>query len=199
VTLFGIGRIFSDLQVSPLSIDFVSATLGGPGNGSQLTLTNVSPSAMTISGFTFSDPEFTQTNNCPTSPSALNPGASCIANLVFRPTVVGAVAGSLSIQHTGTGNPQVVSLVGSGRTMLDLQPSSLDFGFQSLGTSSQQSVAMGNGTGAPAITIQSINVSGGDFQLGTNSCPTAGQLLGSYLGCVLPRSHLRLRGREPVP
>ena len=183
VTLSGIGRIFSDLQISPLSIDFGPATIGGPGNGSQLTLLNVSSSAMTISGFTLSDPEFSQTNNCPSKPSLFSAGASCIVSLLFKPNAIKAVSASLSIQHTGAGNPQVLSLTGSGRTALDLQPSLLDFGVQAVGTISQQWASIGNGTGAPPITIQSIAVSGSDFQLPPNSCPTNGQQLGSFAGC----------------
>jgi hypothetical protein len=35
---------------------------------------------MTISGFSFTDPEFSQTSNCP---STLSAGAVCIVNLIF--------------------------------------------------------------------------------------------------------------------
>jgi len=180
VALGGTGKIFSDLAISPLSVDFGPVLLQTTG-GQLLTLTNSGAVPMTISKFTFTDAHFSQSDDCP---AKLLPTKSCHANLTFTPTATNALSATLSIEHTGTGNPQIISLTGSGTTPLIFQPESLAFGLQTVGTTSAPLyLGVGNNSSTP-ITVQSISVAG-DFQIPENSCPLPGQLA-AYQGCNVP-------------
>ncbi len=183
VGLSGTGKILSDLAISPLSIDFGPVLI--PTTGMQdLTLTNVSTAPITISSFDFAaPPQFSQANDCPVNPGHLVPGASCRVTLSFSPTVTDPQSGTLNIHHSGTGNPQIISLSGQGTTPLILQPEALTFGLQGVGTTSApQSLGIGNNRGTP-LTVQSLSISG-DFQISQNPCPFPGPLAG-FTGCAL--------------
>jgi hypothetical protein len=56
--------------------------------------------------------DFTQTNKCGIS---LAPLASCSISVTFKPTAKGTRLGTLTLQDTGTNNPQVVNLSGIGK------------------------------------------------------------------------------------
>lgn len=184
VSFVGIGKINADLSVSPLTMDFGSALVGYSGNGGQLTLTNTSSTGLTISSLTFSDPQFSQTNNCPVPPSLLAASSSCTVNITFAPTSVGPQSGTLTIQNSGAGAAQVISLTGTGTTPIIFMPASLTFSSQAIGTSSPQTyIDVANNSGQP-FTIQSIAVHG-DFQIVQNPCPTPGQQLAPFWGCAL--------------
>ena len=194
VGLTGLGKILSDLAVSPLTVDLGSAFVGYAGNTQQVSLNNVGASPLTISGYTLSDPQFSQTNNCPVSPGTLGPASSCTVNLTFTPTAVGPQSATLTIQHSGTGNPQTISLIGTGATPIYFAPPSLTFGSQLVGTSSSQMpIAVSNNIGTP-ITIQSIVIHGGfprsyriHAPLPGNSCQASGG------------AHCRLCSLRPPP
>jgi len=184
VTLNGIGEISSTVAVSPLSMDFGTIFVGQPSNPQDLTLTNVSSAPVAISGYSFSDPQFSQTNNCPASPSALGAGSSCTVTLTFTPASSGPQTGAITITFSN-GNPQIVPLQGAGTTPLTFVPTSLDFGNQQVGTTSGQlTLSVGNNSAKP-ITIQSIAVSGDFQQTGSTACPSSGGQLPGFSGCAL--------------
>lgn len=105
--------------------------------------------------------------------------------MVFKATSSAPLSATLSIQHSGVGSPQLMSLTGSGTTRLIFQPASLDFGMQPVGSSSQMWIGVGNNSSSP-ITIQSIALNGNDFQLGQIPSLAAGQQLAPFLGCNFP-------------
>ncbi len=165
VNLAATGEILADLGVSPLQLSFGNIVLG-ESSTLPLTLTNSSSATLTLSAFNLS-PNYTQTNDCNGS---LAPAATCTVSVTFTPSAPAEQDGTLSIDFSGNGSPQVISLTGAGATALHIIPTSLTFGPQSVGTpSAPQSVDLSN-QGAPSITINSINVSG-DFQVVSNSCP----------------------------
>jgi len=90
----------------------------------------------------------------------------------FTPTAAGTANGTLAVQHTGAGSPQVIPLIGQGRTILDLDSPEVDFGQQLLNTPTIGWEGMGNGTGWPAVTVSSVTVEGTDFKLVSNGCPS---------------------------
>ena len=132
-----------------------------------LTLTNSSSGTLSLSAFNLSS-NYTQTNDCNGS---LGPGATCTVNVTLTPSALGDQSGSLSIDFSGNGSPQVISLSGTAITALEISPQQLTFGQQDVGVaSSPQTVSMGN-AGAVPLTVSSVSISG-DFQLLDNSCPT---------------------------
>src|SRR5437763_11284025 len=74
-----------------------------------VAFTNDGTKTVTVAGVSVSG-DFAQTSAC----SAVAPGASCVVQVTFTPTALGARAGSLNINDNAPGNPHTVSLSGSG-------------------------------------------------------------------------------------
>ena len=166
VKLAGTGEILAALGVSPLQLAFGNVILG-TSLTLPLTLTNSSSGTLSLSAFNLSS-NYTQTNDCNGS---LGPGATCTVNVTLTPSALGDQSGSLSIDFSGNGSPQVISLSGTAITALEISPQQLTFGQQDVGVaSSPQTVSMGN-AGAVPLTVSSVSISGG-IQLLDNSCPT---------------------------
>jgi len=102
---------------------------------------------------------FSQTNNCPRQ---LPPGGQCTANVVFTPHNVNTINGTISIYDNAPDSPQNFPLTGVG-TAVTLLPSSLGFGSQTVGTTSQpQTVTLTN------YAPKAVTISGGEI-LGSSS------------------------------
>jgi Bacterial Ig-like domain (group 3)/Cep192 domain 4/Beta-propeller repeat len=180
ITLDGTGVLRSDIAVSPLELPFFTVSIGQSTSAS-VTLTNLTPFTRNITSVTIAG-DYTQSNNCG---SALGPNASCVITVAFTPTAEGPRSGTLSINHSGKGSPQLVSLGGSGRTPLVLSPSEILFEAQPLGTTSVfHFLSVGNGTGfSSAITLRPPPfVITGDFQIAQDPCPN---VLDRFMGCAL--------------
>jgi hypothetical protein len=173
VSLYGTGRILSDLAASPLPVQ-IYATVGRPASGTA-TLTNTSTAAMTLTRFTVSG-GFTQSNNCNGNLAA---GASCTLTVKFNPTNAGTLGGTVAITHSGVGSPQIVPIVGSARTLFFLDPASVSYGQLPVGTSLLGYLGMANMSNSN-VTVQSITVQGTDFKLTKNGCPS---VFIPYWGC----------------
>src|SRR5436309_959861 len=75
-------------------------------------------SSITITGT--NSGEFAPSSNCPLSPATLAVNASCAINVTFTPTGLFTRAATLAISDNAIGNPQQVTLAGTG---LDPLPS----------------------------------------------------------------------------
>jgi hypothetical protein len=150
----------------------------------QVTITNNGNENLTITSIVPSG-NFSQSNNCG---SQLIPGATCDVNVVFTPLAAGPLSGILTITDNASNSPQTVGLSGTG-TAVQLVPNQLNFGNQTVGTTSQpQTVTLTNKgqqkltfTGNPPITIGGTNA--GDFAQ-TNTCPGNQGTLGSGASCT---------------
>jgi len=91
--------------------DEVIDTTSGP---LPVTLTNSGTSALNIATITVGT-NFEQTNNCG---SSLASGADCVINVVLDPTVAGSLSGMVTITDNASDSPQIVSLTGTGTTVL---------------------------------------------------------------------------------
>jgi hypothetical protein len=98
----------------PQALAFGSQNLGA-GNTLPLTITNSGTSALNITGVSVSGvngPDFIAALNTCSSP--VSPGASCLVNVSFTPSIVGAESAILTVtDNAGTG-AQTVSLTGTG-------------------------------------------------------------------------------------
>jgi hypothetical protein len=79
-----------------------------------VTLKNGQKTAITITSISTNLSAYSETNNCPASPSTLAAGASCTISVTFKPTALGARNATLTVIDTGTSSPQTVSLTGTG-------------------------------------------------------------------------------------
>ena len=156
------------ITVSPNSLTFGNQVVGTTSQSQQITLTNSGGVALTISAFAASS-GFSQTNNCGSSVAA---GSSCTINVSFAPTVTGNASGTLSVTDNAAGSPQTVALAGTGTSpAISLSPSSLSFGNQAVGTTSQSQPITLTNTGSSALAISGIAVSAGFSE--TNNCGTS--------------------------
>jgi hypothetical protein len=99
--------------VNPPSAAFGGQSMNTTTPAITVSLVNTGTATVSVLGFSFSSPQFTQTNNCP---STLAVAAGCTVNLFFTPAVEGTVNGQLTVQ-TGAGNA-LVTLSGTGEKSL---------------------------------------------------------------------------------
>lgn len=103
------------VSLSPGSLTFAAQTVGTTSPAKTVTLTDVSSTALTISGITITGAnagDFAQTNTCGTGVAGK---ASCTISVTFTPTATGTRAAAVSIADNGGGSPQSIRLTGTGQ------------------------------------------------------------------------------------
>ena len=118
-------------RLSPTSLTFGTQLAGTTSRPQYVSLTNTGTATLNITSIAASA-SFIQRNNCG---SSVAPGATCTITVGFRPQGIGTLTGALTITDNALNTPQTVSLSGVG-TAVTLLPSSVDFGDQSVGTTS---------------------------------------------------------------
>jgi Abnormal spindle-like microcephaly-assoc'd, ASPM-SPD-2-Hydin/Beta-propeller repeat len=179
VALTGVGSAAA-LTLTPSTMTFGLQLVGTSSPTQPATLTNVTTSAVTINSISPSV-QFAETNNCPTSLAA---AASCTINVGFQPTVPGTQKGTVTVTDSAT-TPLTISLTGSA-TVMSFSPSSLSFGTQKKGTSSQPQTVTVKNTGAVAVKIGKISITGSrvtSFSQ-TNTCPISPATLAAGTTCT---------------
>jgi hypothetical protein len=177
VSLTGVGTS-PGVSFSPTTLTFGNQTIGTTSQALPLTLTNSGTAALTISSIVASA-NFAQTNNCTASLAA----ASCTINVTFTPAASGSASGTVTVTDNAAGSPQVVSLTGTGAQTtpgISFSPTSLTFGNQAVGTTSQSLPVTLTNTGNGSLTISAIAASA-DFAE-TNTC---GATLASGKNCTI--------------
>ena len=102
-------------------------------------------------------------------------------SITFTPTATGTRTGAVTITDDAPGSPHVVSLSGTGtEPSVALQPGSLSFVGQRVGTTSASQTVTLTNTGGASLTVASIVASGNFAQ--TNTC---GGSLGAGVTCTL--------------
>ncbi len=178
VGLTGSGTSASTTKVtlSPNKILFGNQQIGSTSAAQTTTLQNTGHSTLVITNVAIAGPnpgDFAQTNNCGVTVAA---GASCAFAVTFTPTASGNRSATLNITDNAGGSPQHVSLAGTGiGPMATLNPTSLSFGNQSVGTISGAKGLELKNSGNSTLTISSIAINGtnaADFAQ-TNNCPSS--------------------------
>ena len=176
-SLTGSGTIGSTkVTVSPNKLLFGNQQIGSTSAAQTTTLQNTGQSTLVITNIALAGPnpsDFAQTNNCGVTVAT---GASCTFTVTFTPTASGNRSATLNITDNAGGSPQHVSLAGTGiGPMATLNPTSLSFGNQAVGTTSGAKGVQLKNTGNSTLTIGSIAISGTnatDFAQ-TNNCPSS--------------------------
>ena len=167
INLFGTGMAPGAFTVSPVALSFPGTYVGIGSSSQPVTLTNVSQNPVPITSISVGAP-FTQTNNCSMS---LGPEASCQISVSFQPKQPGTATGKLQIAFSGSGSPQVVGLSGTAQTIVQFNPSLVQFGNQVVNVAEQTYVSIAN-YGSTTVTLGSLTVQGSDFSLVSNGCGT---------------------------
>ncbi len=169
VSLTGTG-VLPTVTLSPTSLTFPAQLVGTTSKAQTVTLTNTGLGILKITKGAIKGP-FGETTNCG---ATVNPGSSCTISVTFKPTTIGTASGSISITDNAPTSPQTISLQGTG-TNVQLTPASLNFGNQTVGTTSARKIITLTNKGTAALSISGIAITGtdpGDFaQL--NNCPTS--------------------------
>lgn len=97
------------LNATPAGLNYAATVVGSTTAAQTVTVTNSGTTAATVSGVTVTG-DFSQTNNCAT----LAVGASCTANVTFKPTTGGSRTGTLTVNSNANNTPTTVALTGSG-------------------------------------------------------------------------------------
>ncbi|MGC2213906.1 MAG: choice-of-anchor D domain-containing protein [Silvibacterium sp.] len=165
-------------NASPSSLTWGSVAVGSAGGPKPVTLTNSGTSAITISDISFTGTnagDFSVYQN--TCGSSLAASASCIATILFKPTVAGTRTATLVFTDSAGNSPQDVSLsgtaTGTSSGSVTISPTSLSFASITVGSSSaSQSVTVSNGTSS-SVTLSAGTLSGtnpGDFSVSSTTC-----------------------------
>lgn len=158
------------LTASPTSISFGNVALGGSSTQS-CTVTNTGNSNVTITQGFVNGTEFKVSSTGGSFNGVLTPGQGITFNVIFAPTTMGSVTGSISIASNAANSPLTVPLSGTGvPPALGVSPGSINFGNVTVGNNSSQAVTLTN-TGTGNLTVSQATVSGAGFSISGLSLP----------------------------
>ena len=165
------GPVLASASVSSTALTFTGQAVGTSSTAQSITLQNTGTVALTVTSIQTSG-DFNESDNCINI--AVAAGASCNIQVKFAPNATGSRTGQLVISANIAGGQVSVGLTGTGLAggTIVLSPSSLDFGQVGVGSNSSVLPAQAENSGATAVAIKSITVSG-PFVLATNSCGTS--------------------------
>jgi hypothetical protein len=101
------------VTTSSTSLSFGTQLVGTTSSPQNVTITNTGKAQVDVASVGITGDFSVQTNGCQ---SAIQPGNSCTLGIVFVPTAIGSLSGTLTITDNATGSPQTVALSGTGTT-----------------------------------------------------------------------------------
>ena len=181
IALTGIGA-GPDAVLSVTSLTFPTTTINLSSARQTVVLTNPGTETLNISSVSIDNSlNFKLQNGCG---STLGAGQSCNIGVTFTPKSSGTLTGTLTVTDDALNSPQTVSLTGTG-TVVKLAPSALNFGDQTVGTSSTpQTVTLTNVGNVQLNFTSPITITGtnpDDFTQ-TSTCGTS---LGAHQSCTI--------------
>ncbi len=170
VSLTGTG--LAPVTLSPTTLAFGSESVGSTSAAKIVTMTN--NLAETLS-FSFSASANYSAVAGGTTPcgTSLAAKAKCTISVTFDPTTTGSLTGQLMINDTAFGNPQTVSLTGTGVAdvvTVTTTPATETFAAQTINTTSAGKAVVVKNTGNTSTPL-TVSAATGDFAQ-TNNCPT---------------------------
>lgn len=167
------GTGVSDYSLQPTSISFGNQALNATSSPRSIALgagsADLALASISLSG-THSG-QFAQSNNCGSVLPAAN---TCTIQVRFGPTSVGAKVADLVVTPSGGATARRVALAGTGvGSSLVVAPASLSFGTVARGTVSTAKTVTVSNTGAIALPIKTIALTGTNHAqfLQTHACP----------------------------
>jgi hypothetical protein len=184
VALYGTGQAAATDTLSPTSLSFAATLVGQTSAAQTVSLTNSGGLTLQSINISVSGP-FQQTNTCGT---ALAGGASCSISVLYAPTAAGGQTGALTVADAM--QTQTVALTGTGLSppVIGVSPAVLNFGAQSVGTTSAAQTLTVSNTGGTAMGTLSFTLGGAaasSFILGATTCSAT---LNPGSSCIIPVS-----------
>ena len=164
--------------LAPSPLTFAAQSIGVASTAQVVTLTNTGVGPLTVSSIGLGGlnaTEFSQTNTCGVLPATLAAAGTCTISVTFKPATTGTKTATLSVVD-GAGT-QMATLNGTGTAAaVTLTPStSLVFASQLVNTTSAAQAVTVTNSGAVAVPISSIAISGTNMYefAQTNNCGTS--------------------------
>jgi Cep192 domain 4/HYDIN/CFA65/VesB-like, Ig-like domain len=152
----------AQLEVTPSSVSFSSATVGVPASQS-VKLENTGTRALTVTGVVASGTGLSIGGF--SGSTLLNPGTSSSITVQFTPKASGAFTGSVSVMTNTaavSASLPVTGEVASAKLALSVGPPSVSFGTVAAGKAMSQNVTLTN-TGNTDVTVSKVSISGAGF------------------------------------
>jgi hypothetical protein len=164
------------VSLSASNITFAAQAIGTTSPTQAVTLSNSGNGALAISSLSVTGAnaaDFAQANTCGTGVAA---GSTCTINISFTPTATGSRTAFITISDNA--GAQNIALSGTGLIngpAVQLDPTSLSFGIQVVGTTSSARTINVSNVGSVALSITSISVTGTNRAnyAQTNTCGTS--------------------------
>lgn len=174
--------VLDSYALSNGALTFANTQVGNVSAAQVVTLTNNGTATIHVLS-TLTATDFTSSTTCGT----LLPGATCTFNVEFSPTTASTStvrSGTLEIQSDASTSLEFISLIGtSAAAPLTLNPTSLNFGTVSVGSSETLDVSVTNNAGSP-VTFTGVTLSG-DYSSSRGTCPANGATLAGGSSCTL--------------
>lgn len=106
-------------HLNPTGLNFGDVTVGTKSGPKEITLQNTGADDFAITSIVLSKGDFTQTNNCPLTPTTIPPSnaanpMTCTFTVYFTPTAKGTRNATITIKDNAYGKQQVIKLTGVG-------------------------------------------------------------------------------------
>jgi hypothetical protein len=176
VSLSGVGVIATSagvpaLTLSPANVAFATVPIGSRAVSS-VTLTSSGTANLVVQGLSTKGSGFTTGQLA--LPVTLPPGQQISLPVTFAPGSVGAAQGQITVMDNATTGSTTIGLSGTGATAgvpsIFANPTSLDFGDQTVASNSFKTITLVSNGAVPA-TVKSVTVSGQDFTSAVQGLP----------------------------
>jgi len=168
------------IGLSPTTFAFGNVTTG-TSSSKNITISNTGTANLVVTQVTPAGAGFSVSGL--TLPLTVTPGQSKIGQIVFNPTALGAVTGSLAITSNSASAAPAVTLSGTGTApatfLLSVSPTTLNFAATLVGSTATLPVTLSN-TGNSSVTVTAGNVTG-DYSLSGINFPKT-----VAAGCTAP-------------
>ncbi len=164
------------ISISPTSLNFGNQPVDTAGTPQTVTISNAGQATLNVSSIALQGTnaaDFTVTSEA--VPLAIAPGSSKTVSVSFRPSASGSRSATLVITHDAPGSPQSVTLAGTGVVpIINVSPTSLDFGSQVVDTTTSPLVVTVSNLGNANLVVSAVSISGanaGDFAVSGTTLP----------------------------
>jgi hypothetical protein len=181
VELSGTGLAPATDILTPASLSFPSTPDGQLSAAESVTLTNSGGLELTAISFSTSA-QFQTTNTCGTQ---LPAGAVCTIGVIFAPTQLGPVTGTLTVTDALRAQTVGLSGTGAGPPTFSVNPNSLTFTNQQPGVpSAPQTLTVSNVGGSPIANV-GFSITGAAASSYSSAGTTCGALLNNGSSCTV--------------
>lgn len=175
------------LTISPTTLSFGDQAIGTTSSVRTATLKNDGTAPLNVTAVTAASTPFAAATGTSCNPlgQTLAVNASCTLAYVFTPTTAGPASQMLTVTADAPGGG-TITLSGYGlQGALDISPASVDFGNQSVGTTSAtRTIAIKNGGDAP-LSVTALTAASTPFARTGGDCPAVPITLAPGNYCTL--------------